>query len=781
MAIGALLHELQGKIIHQRLEPGRKGIYRAVPASLHSSIRLYSRFEYPQGLYAHQSACIESVLAGQDTAICTSTASGKSVAFSFPTMHELLRNHEARALFVYPMKALANDQIIKLQGLAKSLGLNPGIVRKFDGDVHGKDRQDALEHGRLLVVTPDVLHTTILRENGQSLYGELFQHLTLVILDECHVYSGVFGSNMAYVVRRLRQVCRRHGSDPRFIMASATVGNPYEHFSKLTGLENIKILGQDNDGSPRFDRHFYLVEPPEYVDAYLLRVIAELARKRIRFLVFGQTRQQVERITEQLRLKTPEVGSRVEAYRAGLNADDRLHIEKAFRHNQLSGLIATSALELGVDLPDLAVCILVGLPGTKASFLQQAGRIGRHEEGHVIVLRTESAYDNYYFRNPERLFSKPLEPLAVNLDNEPLMIAHYACARVESGHFEAPDLDGDVFGGNFARLAGKVRDFDFPDEILYVKEPHFEVNIRCLNDPSYRIIAGFDPTDPPIGTLTYSQLLREAYPQAVYLQRGKRYKVTGMSYTKKVVFVDARCSLYMHTKPRAEVYIKERYRSGGAMKLWKSGIALKQTSLGIMEKVLGCRIQSGNERQEVIYAQPLMRHFVTDGIALSLKGMTHISYAAVVGLATALENAFPMGYSCAKEDIVSYAWTNSDEARIYLYDNSSGGLALTWAALDKMDGGVTLDEIKQGVPVIAAGSTIALRSGQRGTILGWRLENSQVIYEAKLDSGKTIALRNTGGNIALVQGEQSIVCLGCGADGIAEDAFECPVCGDVLR
>ncbi|KLU60173.1 ATP-dependent DNA helicase RecQ [Peptococcaceae bacterium CEB3] len=454
MVIGALLHALQGKIVYQRLEPGRKGIYRAVPSALHSSIRLYSRFEYPQGLYAHQSACIESVLAGQNTAICTSTASGKSVAFSFPTMDELLQNHKARALFVYPIKALANDQIIKLQGLAKSLGLNPGIVRKFDGDVHGIERQDALEHGRLLVVTPDVLHTTILRENGQSLYGELFQHLALVILDECHVYSGVFGSNMAYVVRRLRQVCRRHGSDPRFIMASATAGNPYEHFSKLTGLENIKILGPDNDGSPRFDRHFYLVEPQEYVDAYLLRVIAELARRRVRFLVFGQTRQQVERITEQLRLQTPEVGSRVEAYRAGLNAEDRLHIEKAFRQNQLSGLIATSALELGVDLPNLAVCILVGLPGTKASFLQQAGRIGRREEGHVIVLRTESAYDNYYFRNPERLFSKPLEPLALNLDNEPLMIAHYACARAESGHFEAPDLDGDVFGGEFARLAG---------------------------------------------------------------------------------------------------------------------------------------------------------------------------------------------------------------------------------------------------------------------------------------------------------------------------------------
>ncbi|MFZ3129823.1 MAG: DEAD/DEAH box helicase [Desulfosporosinus sp.] len=239
MPIKGLHQDLKGKIIYDYLDSSRQGLYRKAPEALDSRLKLYTRFKYPKGLYYHQEECINSLLAGRHTALCTSAASGKSLGFSYPAMQEILGNSRARALFIYPIKALANDQIAKLKTLATDLGLNPELVRKFDGDVHGKDRLEALKMGRILVVTPDVLHTTLLRQNDEPLYSEFFEDLTLVILDECHVYTGVFGSNMAYVLRRLRQICRKKGSNPRFMMASATVGNPQEHLIHLTGIKDI--------------------------------------------------------------------------------------------------------------------------------------------------------------------------------------------------------------------------------------------------------------------------------------------------------------------------------------------------------------------------------------------------------------------------------------------------------------------------------------------------------------------------------------------------------------
>jgi len=685
LPINGLHQDLNGKIVYEYLDSSRQGLYSKAPEALDSRLKLYTRFKYPQGLYFHQEECINSLLAGRHTALCTSTASGKSLGFSYPAMQEILGNPQARALFIYPIKALANDQITKLKSLAKDLGLNPDLICKFDGDVHGEDRLEALKKGRILVVTPDVLHTTILRQNDEPLYSELFENLTLVILDECHVYTGIFGSNMAYVLRRLRQICLKKGSNPRFMMASATVGNPQEHLIHLTGIEDITIIDERSNGSPQFERKFLFVEPVGYLETYALELMAALVKRNIRFLVFGQARQQIEHLVENFRLTFPEHGSKIEPYRAGISPEERQHIETSFRKNELIGLVATSALELGVDLPNLSVCIILGLPSTKSSFWQQSGRIGRSSEGQVVVLRTESAYDNYYFKNPERLFNKPYEPLVINLNNEPLMIAHYACARAESGNFENPALDQDIFGSDFVELSHKIRKFDFPDEILYKKDPHFEVNIRSLNDPTYKIVIGYNPNDPSIGTLTYSQLMREAYPQAIYLQRAKRYKVIKISFTKRTVFVDARCPLYTSTKPLTEVHIKERHRGRILQKQWGPTLSIRDASLGILEKVSGYRIHSGKEQEDVDYAQPLMRHFVTQGVILYLKDMPNISHAAVVGVATALKNIYPVFYPCGRDDISSYAWGKDGEAAIYLYESSAGGLGLTSVAFDQFE------------------------------------------------------------------------------------------------
>ncbi|MGI1658232.1 MAG: DEAD/DEAH box helicase [Desulfitobacterium sp.] len=685
MNIKEMIQNLGGKITYDYIDCSRPGKYMKAPEILDTRLRLYTKFKYPQGLYSHQVMCINSLLNGQHTALCTSTASGKSLGFCYPAMQEILNNSNARALFVYPIKALANDQIAKLKSLAADLGLKPDIVRKFDGDVKATDRVEALEKSRILVVTPDVLHTTLLRLNDEPLYSRFFENLALVILDECHTYSGVFGSNMAYVLSRLRQVCQKKGSNPRFMMSSATVGNPQEHLRQLTGIEDITIIDERFNGSPQFEREFFMVQPTRYQESYTLDLMGELIQQNTRFLVFGQSRQQIERLVENFRLKHPKYRSKVEPYRAGFTPTERQQIENSFRKGELVGLVATSALELGVDLPNLSVCIILGLPSTKSSFWQQSGRIGRSSEGVVIVLRTDSAYDNYFFSNPEKLYNEPFEPLVINQNNEPLMIGHYACARAESGDFENPFLDHRIFGSKFSELNQRIKEFDYSDEILYTKDPHFEINIRSLNDPTYQIVIGRDSQDPPIGTITYSQLMREAYPQAIFLQRGRRYRVTKISFTNKKVYVDARCPMYSSTRPRGEVHIKERFNGRILQKNWGSGVTIRNTTLGILEKVSGYQIITGKEKEDVEYAQPLMRYFVTQGVIIHLKDIPSLSHSAVVGLTTALHNIYPVFYPCAKEDIASYAWAKEGEAGIFLYDNNAGGLGLTTAAFDQFE------------------------------------------------------------------------------------------------
>lgn len=678
-----LVGELGAKLVYNCVENERPASHSRTPQNLSTRLALWVRMQYPQGLYSHQSKCIESLLSGQHTAICTSTASGKSVGFTYPVINDLLKEKEMTAIFVYPIKALANDQIRRIQQLVSQMGLNKEIVQKFDGDIHGEERKKALEKGRILVVTPDVLHTTLLRENGKDLYMWFFKNLKYVVLDECHVYSGAFGSNMAYVVRRLRQICSRVGSDPVFAMASATVGNPTTHLSTLTGFNEINVISEEDNGSPSYGKEYFMLDYEGSTETVVNKIIKRLLKEKTRFIIFCHTRKEVEILFSQLNRRIPEAEELIKPYRAGYESSDRLGIEKSFRDGRLMGVISTSALELGIDLPNLDVCIMLGLPSTRCSMVQRAGRVGRSSKGKVYIIKTNTAFDNYYFNNPKELFEKPLEPLILNLDNQPLIISHYACSRAESGNFENPGLDQRIFGNEFIRMSNKIRNFDFPDEILYTSQPHFDLQIRNISDPTYKIVVGYDPTTPAIGTLTYSQVLREAYTDAVYLHMGKRFRVNKISFSKKAVFVDGRCP-YTFTKPKAEISVRERHRSSsGVIRKWGQTLKIKQTSFGIIEKVTGYSETSGTKRDENVYRQPLMRHFVTDGVLISLTGMKNITHGAVVGIATALENSYPLCYPCAREDVSSYAWSKgSEEGHIYLFDNSAGGLAITWPAVD---------------------------------------------------------------------------------------------------
>ena len=667
-------------------EPQRLENIMGIPKQLPGNLYMLTKAFYPKGLYAHQFQSIEASLSGKHVAINTSTASGKSTCFIIPTLVELLKDPQARSIFIYPIKALANDQIDKLQDWAGPLRLR-NVVQKFDGDVNKEGRLTAIKEGRLLITTPDVLHTTLLRLNKEPLYQDFFRNLKYIVLDECHIYNGVFGSHMAMVIRRLRQVCRNYQNNPQFILSSATIGNPEKSIHNLTGLSEVEIISEKVNGSSSNGKKYFMVKPPNDSTyyAFVTKLIHDLINSTKKFLIFSNTRKEVEQITIFFRQNYPEEKDKIMPYRAGYEIEDRRAIEKSLNKGTLSGVVSTSALEMGIDLPQLDVCMMLGLPGNRISMIQRAGRVGRKSPGTVIIIANNSAYDNYFVNNPHELFDRPLEDLSINLENKQILISHYACAKTESVDVLQPKFDDDIFSSSFLRIVGQINTYDYPEDILYEQTPHYKIMIRSIDDPSYAIILGRRSDDPEIGNINYSNLLKEAYKDGIYLHLGKRYRVNKISYSKRQIFVDARCPV-AQTKPKMEIHVKPRISSQvKKSKIWP-GIKVWGTSLGVTEKVTGYVETSGKLKQEHYYPQPMMRYFITGGSIISLSGLKQITHAAILGLATALDNAYPILYNCAKEDIRSYAWSReNEEGHIYLFDANAGGLGITDQVVDLVE------------------------------------------------------------------------------------------------
>lgn len=681
-SIRELLNELPGEVVYQHRLAARSALLDEIPRNIHRKLYLPLRHEFPQGLYSHQTKAIRQSLSGRHVALATSTASGKSLCFVLPTLDALLRDPQACALFVYPLKALSGDQLELITHWAERVGLTSQVFR-LDGDIKGEERNQALARGRLFICTPDILHTTILRRNLDEHYTRIFKNLAYVVLDECHVYDGVFGSHMALVVRRLRQVCRNHGSSPRFIVASATIGQPHEHVSNLIGTDAVDLITEDMNGSPTAERDYFMVNPAntESSYGYIMKLTRELVKRVTQFVVFCNSRKEVEQYALSLRQDSPKMHDSIMPYRSGYESSDRSAIERALRQKTLLGVFSTSALEMGIDLPNLDICVMVGLPNSQVSLIQRAGRVGRRRPGAVIICGKETPFDEYYFKRPADLFKRALEQTTVNLSNPNLLISHYASARIEGGDFENPRLDPDIFGREFINIAKQVHQFDYAQDILYDQEPHFKISIRSIDDPVYKLGYGHSTIEIPLGQITYSRLMREAYPGGIYLHLGTRYRVKKVIFGKREVLVDRRCP-FASTKPRLESWVKPKTTlRKGAVRSWPS-IDVTESTLSITEKITGYLEKSASEEREVVYKQPLMRYFVTSGIVIKIKGLSRLTHGSIVGFANAIENSYPIVYRCARADIGSYAWSKEEhEGHIYLYDATPGGLGITSSAL----------------------------------------------------------------------------------------------------
>ncbi|MDR5682819.1 MAG: DEAD/DEAH box helicase [Armatimonadota bacterium] len=542
-----LRREAGDRIVHLEHLEARPARYarprRPLPDALSAAL---ARQRISQ-LYVHQAQALDAARAGEAIVVTTQTASGKTLCYNLPVLETLLSDPPSCALYVFPTKALAQDQLDVLNGYG--VPVRAGI---YDGDTPADQRARVRDRAQILLTNPDMLHVGILPQHFR--WRAFFRRLRYVVLDDLHVYRGVFGSHVANVLRRLRRVCRVYGADPQFLCASATLGNPAEFASRLVGVP-VQVI--DDDGAPRGARHFVLWNPPHGADGLRRSPYGEatwlfcrLVEAGVRTIVFVNARKTAELIYRRAAgALPPELAGRIRPYRAGYLAGERRRIERALFGGELLGVVATSALELGIDVGGLDASVLVGFPGTVASTWQRAGRAGRgRQEALTILIATDDALDQYLARNPGYLFGRPVEAAVIDPENPYVLASHLRCAAAE---VPLREEDLTLFGstaGAIAPVLEEIGELQSRHARWYWRGapyPARQVGIRSAGG-TYHIV---DPTGRLVGTVEEGRAFEQVHPGAVYLHRGETYLVEDLDVARKVATV-RRAEVDHYTEPR---------------------------------------------------------------------------------------------------------------------------------------------------------------------------------------------------------------------------------------
>lgn len=432
--------------------PPRPASYADFPANLDTRLIAALRSQNLAPLYTHQTESIEAAFAGESFVVVTGTASGKSICYNLPVLQSLLNDPEARALYLFPTKALSQDQASVLQTFLRALNADDQVqVRTYDGDTPTSRRRATRDEVRLLITNPDMLHAGILPHHPR--WAAFFENLRWVVIDELHVYRGVFGSNVANLLRRLRRLCQFYGADPQFALTSATIANPKELAERLIEVP-VHLVSKDLDGSPQAEKHIIIYNPPVIEPSLGIRrsytleastIATKYLVADVQTVVFARARLTTEVLLGYVRDAYERAGGEpgsIRGYRGGYLPQERREIERGLREGDVRGVVATNALELGVDIGQLGAAVIAGYPGTIASTWQQAGRAGRRSEVSAVVLVASAApLDQFIATHPAFLFERSPEMGLINPDNLAILIRHLRCAA-----FELPFETGEGFG-----------------------------------------------------------------------------------------------------------------------------------------------------------------------------------------------------------------------------------------------------------------------------------------------------------------------------------------------
>ncbi len=689
--------------------PAREARYAPWPEGLDERIPPALGKHGIRALYTHQAAAFSCAAAGKDFVVVTPTASGKTLCYNLPVLSAILRDPDARALYLFPTKALSADQVSELYELITLLGVDIKTFT-YDGDTPGSARKAVREAGHVVVTNPDMLHSGILPHHTK--WVKLFENLRYIVIDEIHTYRGIFGSNLSNVLRRLLRLCDFYGSHPTFILCSATIRNPKELAETLTGRETVLI---DDNGAPTGKRHMIFYNPPVVnrqlgirrgVLGETRRIASMLVKSGISTIVFGRSRLQVEVLTRQLKELTADPLGRsgaVRGYRSGYLPTERREIEQGLRSGAVRAVVATNALELGIDIGSLEACVLCGYPGTVASTWQQSGRAGRRSGVSATFFVASSApLDQFIVSHPGYFFDQRSESALLNPDNLFILLNHFKCAA-----YELPFRDGEDFGNaegseemlEYLEDSGILRHVG--DTWHWANEdfPASEISLRTAMTENYVIMDISDPGRPrmvgEMDRFTVPMLLHE---NAIYLHEGQTYQVEKLdwdghkAYIRRVdsdYYTDADLNVSLSL---LDVEKEEGNAAAGEVKVTALVKVFKKMRFETNENVGYGPVMLPETDMHTTAC------WMTLGDEISSAYSKDDLQGGMLGIANLLRIAAPFDLMCGPSDlqvVYQVKCTFTDKPTLIMYDNCPGGIGLSEKAFRMRD--VILEQCLENV------------------------------------------------------------------------------------
>jgi DEAD/DEAH box helicase domain-containing protein len=679
----------QWTLVHHEILSQQPPVLEALPPGLHPTTADLIQRSLVKSLYSHQAEAARLALEGNNVVLSTSTASGKTLAYQIPVLDRLVREPASRALFLFPLKALERDQKDAFLSLAAEAGLTAAV---YDGDTPAAERRKIKSQPpRVLITNPDMLHVGLLAYHDS--WKELFSNLEYVVLDEVHTYKGIFGSHISQVLLRTLRVCSLYGSHPRFIACSATVSNPGTFVSKLIG-QDVAVVNQS--GAPCPERHFLFVNPILSPYTVAARLFTRALNVGLKTICFTRARKITELITTWVLAESPRLRDRISSYRAGFLPEERREIERRLFSGRMDGVISTSALEMGIDVGGLDLCLLVGYPGTIINTWQRGGRVGRSNRPSGIVLIAGSdALDQYFLRNPDDFFSRRCEEAILDPLNTEVLKRHVPCAAAEAPISSAeewtqsPEVQEVV-----AELEEAGTLYRSADGLWHstARRPQREVDLRGIG-ASYAIFLEDGKT--LIGSSSGGRVFSECHEGAIYLHRTKQYVVTKLDLERHNAFVRPASAGY-YTRALAD---KETEILGAPIRFREfPGFIVREGRLKVTEQVTAYekRRTQGQDLVGVVELDLPLLHFETVGIWIEIPdGVQNAVEAAelhFMGGIHAMEHAaismFPLFALCDRDDIGGISTPEHPQvckAAVFIYDGHPGGVGLAHRAFEVIE------------------------------------------------------------------------------------------------
>ena len=705
--------------------PAKSADYAPFPDGVDPLVQEILRDRGIEQLYTHQAAAIAHALAGRNVVITTPTASGKTLCYNAPVLSAILRDASTRALYLFPTKALAQDQLAELHGLSDQLSRRTEQsigVFTYDGDTPQDARRAIRGRAHVVLSNPDMIHSGILPHHPR--WAKLFENLQFVIIDELHAYRGVFGSHLTNVLRRLRRICQHYGSNPAYICSSATIANPRELAAALVE-QPFELVSES--GAPRGEKFFLFVNPPVVNQqlgirrSYLAetrRVAAEFIKRQLQIIVFTQSRLTTEILTTYLKddFDTP-AGTReqIRGYRGGYLPQRRREIEKGLREGNVRAVVSTNALELGIDIGALDVCVMAGYPGTIAATWQRAGRAGRRSSRSAAVLVGSSApLDQFVVRNPSYFFDAPPEHALINPDNLHILVDHVKCAAFELpfttseqyGRHDVQEVLGVLEeGGLVHRAEGGEGDghWQWTNESY----PADAVSLRAISSDNFVVVDVTTGADV-IGETSFNSGPPTLHEKAIYIIEGALYQVEKLDFEGRKAFVrQIDCDYYTDAITYTKVTVLETFAAGGG-----AAGAASHGEVHVSSRVVGFKkikfYTNENVGSGELDLPEQQMHTTAYWLTVPPEVMTALPYTAddrrdgVVGLSFAMRQVAQLLLMCDRQDIgisigsgpstelgaseqgeetdlnrAGFPTTVSDQPRIFVYDSYPGGIGFS--------------------------------------------------------------------------------------------------------